>query len=197
MVLCPLQMFSYNLDFLFYWLDKYWENWRFFKAIKKLMSGHIQATWKQRWSLLLSIDVGCAASQVGCRQPGGSWIAHEVGWLRAVILNMNYCIMCCQKMMLSKWLLKYRGLGTSLVAQWLRIRLPTQGTQVRALVREDPTCRRTTKPVRHNYWAHMPQLLKPMYLEPCSATREATAMRSPCTTTKSSPRSPQLEKARA
>ena len=41
--------------------------------------------------------------------------------------------------------------GTSLVAQWLRIRLPMQGTQVRALVREDPTCRGATKPVRHNY----------------------------------------------
>ena len=26
------------------------------------------------------------------------------------------------------------GVGTSLVAQWLRIRLPMQGTQVRALV---------------------------------------------------------------
>ena len=41
--------------------------------------------------------------------------------------------------------------GASLVAQWLRIRLPMQGTRVRALVREDPTCRRATKPVRHNY----------------------------------------------
>ena len=39
----------------------------------------------------------------------------------------------------------------SLVAQWLRIRLPLQGTRVRALVREDPTCRGATKPVRHNY----------------------------------------------
>ena len=42
-------------------------------------------------------------------------------------------------------------LGTSLVVQWLRIRLPTQGTRVRALVREDPTCRGAAKPVRHNY----------------------------------------------
>ena len=41
----------------------------------------------------------------------------------------------------------------SLVAQWLRIRLPMQGTRVRALVREDPTCRGATKPVHHNYWA--------------------------------------------
>ena len=41
--------------------------------------------------------------------------------------------------------------GTSLVAQWLRICLPMQGTQVRALVWEDPTCHGATKPVRHNY----------------------------------------------
>ena len=41
--------------------------------------------------------------------------------------------------------------GTSLVAQWLRIRLPMQGTWVRALVQEDPTCHGATKPVRHNY----------------------------------------------
>ncbi|KAJ8798301.1 hypothetical protein J1605_001426 [Eschrichtius robustus] len=41
--------------------------------------------------------------------------------------------------------------GTSLVAQWLRICLPMQGSQVRALVWEDPTCHEATKPVRHNY----------------------------------------------
>ena len=41
----------------------------------------------------------------------------------------------------------------SLVAQWLRIHLPLQGTWVRALVREDPSCRGATKPVRHNYRA--------------------------------------------
>ena len=54
----------------------------------------------------------------------------------------------------------------SLVAQCLRIRLPMQGTQVRTLVQEDPTCLRATKPVRHNYWACAPQLLKPTHLEP-------------------------------
>ena len=31
------------------------------------------------------------------------------------------------------------GMRASLVTQWLRICLPVQGTQVRALVREDPT----------------------------------------------------------
>ena len=39
----------------------------------------------------------------------------------------------------------------SLVAQWLRIHLPMQGTRVLALVREDPTCRRATKAVHRNY----------------------------------------------
>ena len=42
---------------------------------------------------------------------------------------------------------------TSLVMQWLGIRLPMQGTRVRAPVREDPTCQGATKPLRHNYWA--------------------------------------------
>ena len=39
----------------------------------------------------------------------------------------------------------------SLVAQWLRICLPMQGTRVRVLVWEDPTCRGATGPVSHNY----------------------------------------------
>ena len=39
----------------------------------------------------------------------------------------------------------------SLAAQWLRICLPMQGTQVRALVWEDPTCHGATRPVSHNY----------------------------------------------
>ena len=38
----------------------------------------------------------------------------------------------------------------SLVAQWLRICLPRQGTHVRALIWEDPTCHGATKPVHHN-----------------------------------------------
>ena len=39
--------------------------------------------------------------------------------------------------------------GASLVAQWLRVRLPMRGTRVRAPVREDPTCRRDAGPVSH------------------------------------------------
>ena len=67
---------------------------------------------------------------------------------------------------------------TSLVVQWLRICLPTQGTRVQALVHEDPTCCGAAKPTCHNYWdcvlepvhhnyrALVPQLLKPVCLEP-------------------------------
>ena len=42
---------------------------------------------------------------------------------------------------------EYRG-GPSLVIQWIRIRLPMQGTQVRSLVQEDSTCLGATKPLR-------------------------------------------------
>ena len=41
----------------------------------------------------------------------------------------------------------------SLVAQWLRICLLMQGTRVRALVWEDPTCHGAAGPVSHNCWA--------------------------------------------
>ena len=41
--------------------------------------------------------------------------------------------------------------GASLVAQWLRICLLMQGTRVRALVWEDPTCHGAAGPVSHNY----------------------------------------------
>ena len=68
---------------------------------------------------------------------------------------------------------------TSLVVQWLRTCWPVQGTQVQSLVWEDSTCHKATKPTHHR--ARMTQSL-------CSATGEATAMRSPCATTRESPR---------
>ena len=83
------------------------------------------------------------------------------------------------------------------MVQWLWIRLPRQGTRVHSLVWEDPTCRRGTKPVRHNYWvwaleptrpnywSHAAQLLQPAHpracvpqlLSLCAATTEACAPR--------------------
>ena len=41
----------------------------------------------------------------------------------------------------------------SLVVQWMRLHLPTQGTRVQSPVQEDSTCLRTTKPMCHNYWS--------------------------------------------
>ena len=43
-----------------------------------------------------------------------------------------------------------RDKGASLVAQWLRVCLLMQGTRVRALVWEDPTCHGAAGPVSHN-----------------------------------------------
>ena len=68
----------------------------------------------------------------------------------------------------------------SLVAQWLGIRLPMQGTQVRALFREDPTYRGATGPMRHNCWARTLEPAShnywgPCAWSPCSAAGEATA----------------------
>ena len=40
---------------------------------------------------------------------------------------------------------------TSLVVQWLRIRLPMLGTQIQSLVWEDPPCHGATKPMSYNY----------------------------------------------
>ena len=51
-------------------------------------------------------------------------------------------------------------LGTSLVVQWLRIRLPMKGTWVQSVVR-DPTCRGATKPTHRNYGTRTPQLESP------------------------------------
>ena len=56
-------------------------------------------------------------------------------------------------LMFAKICLQNLQFGASLVAQWLRVCLPMQGTRVRAVVWEDPTCRGATEPMSHNYWA--------------------------------------------
>ena len=84
-----------------------------------------------------------------------------------------------------RWLFtaKNSPTGASLVAQWLGVRLPIQGTRVRALVWEDPTCRGATGP-------REPQLLSLRVWSLCSATREAAILRGPRTAMKSGPRLP-------
>ena len=73
------------------------------------------------------------------------WVDGSVGPLMINMQHLNVLtnsFLICFSILLN-W--------TSLVVQWLRISLPMQGTRVQALVREDPTCRGATKPVRHNY----------------------------------------------
>ena len=83
-----------------------------------------------------------------------------------------------------------------------------QGTWVRSLVREDPTCRGATKPVRHNYgayalepashnyWARAPQLLKPACLEPMLRNEKPSQWEAHALQRRVPPRLLQLEKAR-
>ena len=52
-------------------------------------------------------------------------------------------------------------MGTSLVVQWLRIRLAMQGTPVQSLVRQDPTCHGAA--------------IEPVLSSPGTATTEACA----------------------
>ena len=64
----------------------------------------------------------------------------------------------------------------------------------------EPTCHNywspsSLGPTCHNYWACVLQPLKPACLEPVLHNKRSHPMRSPHTATKSSPRSPHLEKA--
>ena len=49
--------------------------------------------------------------------------------------------------------LKIKRVGASLVAQWWRICLPMQETQVQSLIQEDPTHCGATKPMQRSCWA--------------------------------------------
>ena len=69
------------------------------------------------------------------------------------------------------------------MVQWLRICLLVQGTRVRSLVRDGPTCCGATKPLPHNYGAQGLQQQRPLQWGSCAPQLES----SPC--------SPQLEKA--
>ena len=42
--------------------------------------------------------------------------------------------------------------GTSLVAQWVRIALPVQGTRGQPLAWEDPTCLGAAEPTCRSFW---------------------------------------------
>ena len=110
---------------------------------------------------------------------GSIWLTKSVTMLRSASTDPS-------EKKIEKWHCR-----ASMAAQWLRIHLSVQGTQVQALVREDPTCRRATKPVchkywayalepaSHNYWAHVSQLLKPAGLEPMLCNKRSHRIEKP------------------
>ena len=77
-------------------------------------------------------------------------------------------------------------LQTSLVVQWLRTHLPTQGTRVQSLVREHSIYQEATQ--SHPLQSLLATSSKPTAQSLCSTTREVIAMRSPHTTTIEQPR---------
>ena len=91
---------------------------------------------------------------------------------------MLYELLVCLLYFIIKMLkIRWVGSGVSLVAQWLRIHLPVQGTWVWVLVREDLTCRGATEPVRHYYWACTLEPMSHNYWSPHATTTEARAPR--------------------
>ena len=72
-------------------------------------------------------------------------------------------------------------------SSWLGVRLPVQGTWVWSLVCEDSIGPRASKPVLHNYWVHVLQLLKPSCPRACAPQQEKAPQWAA--------RAPQLEKA--
>ena len=113
----------------------------------------------------------------------GKEIVNQVQEVQRVPYRINPRRNTPRRILIKLSKIKYRS---SLVVQWLRIHLPMQGTRVQSLVREDPTCRRATKPVSHNYWAcalepssHNYWAHEPQSLSLCATTTAAHAPR-PC-----------------
>ena len=78
--------------------------------------------------------------------------------------------------------------GTCLMVQWLRNLLLVDASSIPGLGRSH-----TTQAYVHSYWAHILEPSSHNYeawapQNLCSATREATSMRSPCTATREQPR---------
>ena len=99
---------------------------------------------------------------------------------------------------------KEQKFRASLVAQWLRIHLPMQGTRVKPwsgkipyAVEQLSLCATTSEPTQHNYRACTAQLLKPVHVEPVLCNKRRHCNKKPVhhkeeqpqlTTTRESPR---------
>ena len=103
-----------------------------------IVEGHLRASVPQSLRTLLKEAPQGYTELLGALHSTSMWVGEirsPVWPVHEGVLNLKQCP------------------RASLVAQWLRICLPMQGTQVRALVWEDPTCRGAAGPVSHNCWA--------------------------------------------
>ena len=81
----------------------------------------------------------------------GQLVRGTIAWPGSQNRRPQFLLATSQARLRMESAFKITGGGASLVAQCLRICLPMQGTRVRALVWEDPTCRGAAGPVSHNY----------------------------------------------
>ena len=87
----------------------------------------------------LRILVSIASADFGIYS--GSWNQFPTN-TEGQLYKVSVCYQTCYQLKI--------GCRASLVAQWLRVCLLMQGTRVRALVWEDPTCRGAARPVSHS-----------------------------------------------
>ena len=99
---------------------------------------------------------------------------------RAESLPCSATGLTCRMNMVQPFVMKKRS-RASLLFQWLRICLTVQGTPVRPLLWEDPTCHRTNKPVCHNYQACTLEPTSSSYWSPCTIKPVIWNKRSPHT----------------
>ena len=137
------------------------------------------------WKNLVQVNKKQSEIYVRATQKCGLWTFVTCQWqgqeVLGKLMSSHYFYFILQEdQSTMHWKLNYiknKHIGTSLVAQWLKIRLPMQGTRVLSLVREDPTGRRATKPVHHNYWACALEPASHQLLSPCPTTTEALVPR--------------------
>ena len=117
--------------------------------LEKVIKGRTKSWLRQSgWNRLLILHQ-CSERRGRFEQQWSMWCSSQtVHWKDTGLLGITEY----QFMALMSWL-KNLSPWASLVAQWLGVRLPVQGTRVRAPVWEDATCRGAARPVSHNYWA--------------------------------------------
>ena len=111
-------------------------------------------------------------------------------WLHWVRAHHNLPAFIANSFSCSLYHLEMKYLGTSLVAQWIRI-CQCRGHGFDPWPEKIPHAAEKLSP-----WTTCCNYRSLCAWSPCSSTREATATRSPSTAVKSSPSLPQLEKAR-